>query len=102
MVQLLNGGVLRNNTRRPLLWARLRRYFAQAELVELCSRRFVYQPQSFRWHGLIHTVWRIEQVWERVGSHRQHPRRYFRVTCQDDRVYTLFQDLTLGAWYIEA
>jgi len=71
----------------------------RAEQVELVARRFVYQPLRFRWHGSQHRVQRIERVWEQALSHAT--RRYFRVRCGDDQSYTLFQDLQLGAWYIE-
>lgn len=71
----------------------------RAEQVELVARRFVYQPLRFRWHGSQHRVQRIERVWERALPNA--PRRYFRVRCGDDQSYTLFQDLRLGAWYVE-
>lgn len=76
-------------------WRRARR----AEQVELVARRFAYQPLRFRWHGSQHSVRRIERVWERAlpGASR----RYFHVRCGDDQSYTLFQDLRLGAWYVE-
>jgi hypothetical protein len=76
-------------------WSGARR----AEQVELMARRFAYQPLRFRWHGSQHRVQRIERVWER--GLRGAPRRYFRVRCGDDQSYTLFQDLRLGAWYVE-
>ena len=80
---------------------RLLRRWRQAELIELYARRFSYQPYRFRWHGLLHTVRRIERVWEQVGGRSRHARRYFRVTCHDDQTYVLFQDLRIGSWYVE-
>jgi hypothetical protein len=74
----------------------------QNEPVELLARRFFYQPLRFRWRGLPHSVRRIERVWERAGRLGRSPRRYFHVRCQDERSYTLYQDLRLGAWYVEA
>ena len=71
----------------------------RAEQVELVARRFAYQPLCFRWHGSQHRVQRIERVWERARPDAS--RRYFRVRCSDDQSYTLFQDLQLGAWYVE-
>lgn len=71
----------------------------RAEQVELMARRFSYQPLRFRWHGSQHRVQRIERVWERAPAGA--PRRYFRVRCGDNQSYTLFQDLRLGAWYVE-
>jgi hypothetical protein len=84
------------------LWAATGRRALQgkrAEQVELLARRFAYQPLRFRWHGRQHRVQRIERVWERAT--RGLPRRYFQVRCGDDQSYTLFQDLRLGAWYVE-
>ena len=71
----------------------------RVEQVELVARRFAYQPLRFRWHGSQHRVQQIERVWERAQPGA--PRRYFRVRCGDDQSYTLFQDLRLGAWYVE-
>src|SRR5262249_16743770 len=101
MVQIWSGVTPSNPVRRSLVWRVVLRCRRRAELVELCARRFAYQPQRFRWHGLLHTVRTIERVWERGGSRKRSPRRYFSVTCHNDQRYTLFQDLQLGAWYVE-
>ena len=100
MIRLLDRAPLRSGGW-SWLEPRVPRHRQDAELIELCARRFSYQPYRFRWHGLLHTVRRIEQVWERVGSRSRHPRRYFRVTCHDEKTYILFQDLQLGSWYVE-
>ena len=98
MIRLFDGASLRFGWRWQYgrLWPRKR-----VELIELCARRFRYQPRRFRWRGLLHTVRSIDRVWEQVGSKSRRARRYFRVTCHDDQTYTLFQDLRLGAWYVE-
>ncbi len=70
------------------------------EPVELCARRFGYQPSLFRWRGALHRVARIERVWEQAAQRRQAARRYFTVRCNDAQCYTLFQDLQIGTWHL--
>jgi hypothetical protein len=66
--------------------------------IDVCERRFQYQPRRFRSRGTLYTVRQIERVWE-LGAGGQSPRRYFRVCCDHDRSFTIFQDLRVGCWY---
>jgi hypothetical protein len=71
----------------------------RAEPIELVEQQFNYLPRTFRWHG---RLWRVQQI---LGIHEQRRaeregRRYFRVRCQDDRSYLLYQDLHIGTWHV--
>jgi hypothetical protein len=70
------------------------------EPVELRTQRFGYQPRCFRRRGMFYRVYRIERVWEQPARREQAARRYFTVRCNDQRRYTLFQDLALGTWHM--
>ena len=83
------------------LWVRLARALPHSEQIEVCAHRYGYQPGRFRWQGKLLGVGRVERVWERAGRGQRNPRRYFRVLCQNDRTYILYQDLRLGCWYVE-
>lgn len=72
----------------------------RVEAVEVCARRFFYQPLCFRRRGVVHRVYRIERVWERTARPHQSARRYFTVCCEDGQRYTLFHDLEINTWYI--
>lgn len=100
MLQIWNWATL---VERPH-WPRLNRLSwwqrQRIDPVEMCARRFFYQPLRFRWRGMIHRVYRIERVWEQGARRGQAARRYFVVRCDDAQQYTLFQDLDLGLWHV--
>lgn len=79
-----------------LPWLRRRRI----EAVEMCARRFFYQPRCFRWRGNIHRVYHIERVWEEGTRRHRAARRYFVVRCGDMQRYTLFHDLGIDTWHL--
>lgn len=89
----------RNRSRWQELWARLSAWARPNEAIEMCLQRYGYQPQHFRWHGIVMRVGHIERVWEEVK--KQHARRYFQVICRNGRSYVVFQDLRLGVWYMQ-
>lgn len=70
------------------------------EPVELCTRRFAYQPWRFRWRGQLYRVQQIQRVWERAERRYRPARRYFAVVCGNEGTYTLFQDLQVGTWHL--
>lgn len=80
-------------------WAAVAGLFERPEPVELIEQRFHFLPQRFRWRGDLRRVRAIALVWERSGTRRHAPRRYFRVICHDGRGVTLFQDLRIGTWH---
>lgn len=85
---------LRQRWLAALPWAEERR----SEPIELCRRRFGYQPARFRWRGVVYRVARIERVWEETARRGRAARRYFIVQCGPGERFTLFQDLAIGAW----
>lgn len=84
------------------VWEVIAALFERPEPVELTEQRFQFLPQRFRWRGDLRRVRAITQIWERSGTRRRAPRRYFRVICQDGCGMTLFQDLQLGTWHVVA
>lgn len=70
------------------------------EPVELCARRFGYQPARFRWRGMLYRVACIERVWEETARRDHAARRYFAVRCGNNQEYMLFQDLQIGTWHL--
>lgn len=64
-------------------------------------KRHNYLPERFIWRGMAHTIARIEQIWSANGRRSTPSRHYFRVRCGDNRVYKIFQDIRLNAWYVE-
>ncbi len=73
----------------------------RAEPILLREKRFNYLPTTFLWRGVDHRVHRVERAWSATGRRQTTPRHYFRVRCIDDRVYNIFQDVRLNAWYVE-
>ncbi len=65
------------------------------------EKRWNYLPHRFLWRGQTHLVHRIERAWSARARRRLPPRHYFRVRCLDDRVYNIFQDVHLNAWFVE-
>lgn len=101
MVGAGSWATLRSKGRWSELRNRVAAWARHSEPIDMCAQRYGYQPQRFRWHGALLRVSRLERVWERIGNGARNPRRYFRVLCQNDCSYTLYQDLRLGTWYVE-
>ncbi|HEY1016005.1 MAG TPA: DUF6504 family protein [Herpetosiphonaceae bacterium] len=74
---------------------------AKADQIWLREKRYNYLPQQFVWRGVTHRVHRVERAWSAPATRQQSPRHYFRVRCLDDRVYQIFQDVRLNAWFVE-
>lgn len=79
-------------------WSLLPLIQQRVEPVELVAQRFNFLPRVFRWRGNLWRVQQITNIYEH-GTDRQ-ARRYFRVRCQDDRSYLLYQDLRIGTWHL--
>ncbi|GIV97221.1 MAG: hypothetical protein KatS3mg057_1878 [Herpetosiphonaceae bacterium] len=74
---------------------------ARVEPIDLREKRFNYLPARFMWRGEQHRIRRVERVWSRPGRGARSPRTYFRVRCYNDKVFDIFQDVRLNAWYLE-
>jgi len=72
------------------------------EAIDVREKRFNYFPQRFVWHGKSYGVQKVERCWTVSGPTRDRPVRhlFFRVRCQDDRRYDIYQDLSANTWHI--
>lgn len=91
---------MRPTGRRQGLGAWLAERLPSIEPVELYAWRFAFFPRAFRRRGRSYRILYVERWWERAERSYRAGRRYFRVRCEDDQRYTLFQDLRLGTWHL--
>lgn len=94
MIQVIETRAQQRSGLAPRMLMALRWGARGDEPVQLIEQRFNFLPLTFRWRG---ALWRVRSI---VSVQDRGARRYFRVICQDDSRYMLFQNLRLGTWHV--